>query len=391
MEEQEKFECTACGTEFENTDELRSLDTGEWGCLECFIACENCEETTLSDDSYYIENCGSWCSDCRNDRAIWCDRCECYYDSRRVGSTYLNGEEFCEDCICEVATYCESCEEWEENDSACDDDSDKFIHDYSYKPTPVFIGTPKNKVYLGWELEADCPDRNRDDAAAYAAPVLDGLAYLKHDSSVPNGLEIVTHPIAHNKLRELDIYWDAIEKLRNDYNMRSWDSKNYECGLHIHISRAGFSNGSHLHRFLQLVYSNSELMARFAGRTTRYATFQDVWDFNEFGIPYRSYKSKIGRRGERNSAVNTYPENTIELRFFRGTMKKEGILACLDLAQAMVEYTRNLNANDVIKGMLSWEGLYDYVEANNGIYPDAYNRMPRVTTINLKNLETLNA
>lgn len=390
-EEQEKFLCSDCQTEYDNTDELISLTNGEWGCTDCYSVCDNCSDGTHTQDSFSVSG-WVWCEVCRSDHAFWCSYCDEYYDERRVGYTEFDSETYCEDCIGNVAYYCEECDDWESNDYTCESrEGDRLIHDYSYKPNPIFIGTPKNKVYLGWELEADAPQRNREEVAEYAAPILEGLAYLKHDGSVPNGIEIVTHPIAHNKVRELDIYWDTIEKLRTDYGMRSWDSKNYECGLHIHISRAGFSNGSHIHRFLQLVYSNAELMARFAGRTTRYATFQDVWDFDEFGVPHRTYKSKLGRRGERNSAVNTYPEHTIELRFFRGTMRKEGILACLDLAQAMVEYTRNLNAHDVIKGLLSWEGLYDYVEANNGIYPDAYNRMPKVATINLKNLETLNA
>ena len=387
MDEIEKIECKSCGDELLEDSSL-DLGNNSRGCYDCYSYCERCEEYALSDNCNSVSG-QTWCDDCRMDGAFWCSRCDEFYSSNRVGSHYFEGDDYCEDCIGEVAEWCENCDEWEE--SSCDG-SIPFIHDYSYKPTPNFIGTPKHGLYLGWELEADAPSRNREEAAEFAAPILEGLAYLKQDGSVPNGIEIVTHPIAHSKVRELDVYWDTIEKLRTDYGMRSWDVNAFECGLHIHLSRAGFSGGAHIHRFLRLIYGNAEMMARFAGRTTRYATFQDVWKFDEFGKPYRTFSDKMkGRGGERNSAVNTYPDYTIELRFFRGTMRKEGILACLDLAQAGVEYTRELRAKDVMMGALDWEHFYDYVERNNGLYPDAYNRMPKVTTINLKNRQTLEA
>ena len=91
-----------------------------------------------------------------------------------------------------------------------------------------------------------------------------------------------------------------------------------------------------------------------------------------------------GRRGStRGSAVNTNNEHTIELRFFRGTLNKKGILACLDMAHAGVEYTRLLNTRDVIAGMLSWDMFYEWVSDNNGIYPDLYDRMPKCRTVNI--------
>ena len=152
---------------------------------------------------------------------------------------------------------------------------------------------------------------------------------------------------------------------------RSWDTD--FCGLHIHLSRKGFNNGSHTHRFLQLIYSNAEQVAKFGGRAScSYADFRDVWQFDNYGKPYRSYKQKIRQRGSRHTAVNTCPDETIELRFFRGTLRKQSILAALDFAHAAVEYTRILTAKDVIDGALSWDMFMLWVEDNNGIYPDLY-------------------
>lgn len=387
--EQEVVSCYWCETELDTDDHLSDRD-GNTVCSECVSVCDRCDHLVHNDDTGSV-NGSLWCTDCISERAFWCDNCDDYYDSHRVGSTDWQGLTYCEDCISNVASWCDECDEWYPQDEYCEGcdggNYDAIIKDYSYKPSPIFHGTPKHGVYLGWELEADSPAHDRAIPASYASVELDGLAYLKHDSSVSRGFEIVTHPIAHNMLREKDMdrYWNTIEKLRSDYGMRSWDSE-LECGLHVHISRKGFSGALHQHMFLRLIYGNVDMMKRFAGRQTRYATFNDIWDMRQDSDrPIRNYASKVRGGGDRNSAVNTFPEHTLEVRFFRGTMRKEGILACLDLVQAMVEYTRHLSSHDVRLGALSWDMFYEYVQDNNGLYPSAYVRMPQVTKVSLKN------
>lgn len=394
MAEVEILKCEGCDIEIDR-DSSYMLSESTYGCFSCYELCGRCEEVHEQNYLADVYNHGSWCNDCRCDYAFFCNDCDNFYSSDRVGSYHLSYGTYCEDCVGDHCWWCDSCDEYHDNDEGCEYDSEsRFIKNYGYKPDPIFIGESKSGLYMGWELEADCPTIGRESCAEFASPILEGIAYIKEDASVSRGLEIVTHPVAHNKVRELDVYWDTIEKLRSQFGMRSWDSE-LSCGLHVHLSRKGFGGVAHIHRFMRLIYGNAELMAKFAGRTTRYATFQDVWDFDEFGVPRRTYIGKIShtRRsgGERNSAVNTYPDHTIELRFFRGTMSKTGILACLDLAQACVEYTRNMTAKDVMAGALEWEYLYDYIERNNGLYPDAYNRMPKVQSINLSKREVLNA
>lgn len=410
MTENTMVECGECGTEYDSEQE-GSLYNDEPICDGCSRFCEYCETITCEDNSYVINGRVIWCEDCKNEHAFWCDRCCEYYSSNHVSSHYFDGSDYCEDCINEVADWCEHCDEWEHSDSRCEDyrreNNEYSIHKYYYKPDPIFLGKDKHSLYMGWELEADTRLHNQDEASAYASNILEqenNLAYLKADGSVSRGFEIVTHPIAHNELRgtNLDPYWDTIERLRADYNFRSWDSE-ASCGLHIHLSRKGFSGGAHLHRFLQFIYRNPEMMMKFAGRKSEdYATFQDIWKYDEYDRPYRTYAHKLdyvpsrphtfNRRGStRGSAVNTNNEHTIELRFFRGTLNKKGILACLDMAHAGVEYTRLLNTRDVIAGMLSWDMFYEWVSDNNGIYPELYDRMPKCRSVNIKNRVMLNA
>jgi hypothetical protein len=379
-------ECNECGTEYDS-EEAGGEYAGSPICDDCARFCERCESTTSENDSYVVSGRNIWCEDCKDEHAFYCSQCSEYYDQNYVSNHYFDGSDYCEDCINEVAEWCEHCDEWEYENRRCEDhrraNGGYGIHQYSYKPDPIFLGKDKHSLYLGWEIEADTDRHNQDEASDYVANILEQentLGYLKQDGSVTKGFEIVTHPIAHNELRgaRVDTYWDTIEKLRAEYGFRAWDS-DASCGLHIHLSRLGFSGGAHLHRFLQFIYRNPEMMMKFAGRKS------------EDYVPSRPHTLN-GRRGStRGSAVNTNNEHTIELRFFRGTLNKKGILACLDLAHAGVEYTRLLNTRDVIAGMLSWDMFYEWVSDNNGIYPDLYDRMPKCRTVNIMRRVTLNA
>jgi hypothetical protein len=128
-------------------------------------------------------------------------------------------------------------------------------------------------------------------------------------------------------------------------------------------------------------------MMKFAGRKSRFARFNDVYTFDEYDRPVFSLKHKTGSphsyASERYSAVNTQNKDTIELRFFRGTMNTSGVLSALDLAQAMVEYTRELRLDDVKLGALSWDWFADYVVSNNGLYPDLYSRLDKIQSVDI--------
>ena len=64
-------------------------------------------------------------------------------------------------------------------------------------------------------------------------------------------------------------------------------------------------------------------------------------------------------------------------------MNTSGVLSALDLAQAMVEYTRGLRLDDVKLGALSWEWFADYVVSNNGLYPDLYSRLDKIQSVDI--------
>ena len=393
--------CSVCDTDI-NIDDLITTEYDSLVCNDCVQICQRCDSIGSVDDSFQtVDDDYTWCESCTERRAYWCESCESYNSH---GTSYVTdrGEQWCTDCTDRGAYWCDDCDEY--NSDGCDrcsddmsSDGSRLIHDYSYRPDAIFHSTNKDeRLFFGIEIEVEAKDDLRESAEyAHQLESMD-LAYLKHDGSLNNGFEIVTHPMSHDFFKnEASDFFAVMEGLRSQQGIRvkSWDTKT--CGLHIHISRTGFSGGAHMHRFLNLVYSNPDLYSTLAGRTSdQWAKFTDIiqreYARNSEGdrvpdlinggyqiISKRSFMHKLGseRNSDRYSAVNTLNRETLEMRIFRGTVNSETVKAHLDLAHASVEYTRTLTVQDVREGALSADNFMWYVFQNEALYPELSARL----------------
>lgn len=412
-EEQEvvTYECRDCGET--TTDSDNFIAYGEyWYCSGCYTTCDRCEEYTHSDELNYIsDRSESWCDDCRSNWASYCDGCDTHY-SHDTGfpEVYDGDQNYCEGCVESRASRCDDCDEWYWDNCACGDRRAQSINDYSYKPQPNFVGIDPHNTYFGIEVETEVWSNDLTGASDGVTEYADRF-YLKEDGSIGRlngeyvlddigqrmrGFEIVSHPYSFDYWHTPDLaIFNFMEKIRTQYRARSWDAKS-SCGLHIHISRAGFSSGAHTHRFLWLIYGNSIEMSKLGGRKgSSYAKFDDIWKFDDYGRPYRYYKDKVhwgrGYSTERYSAVNTNNKDTIELRWFKGTLNRSGILSSIQLAHACVEYTRYLTVAQVRDGALRWDKFSEYVSQNREMYPDLDSKIARLSTVNLNVRTTIEA
>lgn len=389
-------ECAVCGAKDTDEEVLTSYDSSIL-CMDCAIICQRCDEVGRVTERFHDVDGDLWCEQCTENRAYWCESCSEY---NSYGTSYIvdRQESWCEGCTND-AYWCDDCDEWNADGcDSCSANSSRLVHDYNYRPDAIFHSSDKNeRLFFGIEIEVEA-GRNYELASEYAyrLEALD-LAYLKSDGSLNCGFEIVTHPMSHDFFKnEAQELWDTLEQLRtNDtWKVKAWDTRT--CGLHIHISRTGFSTGSHMHRFLNLVYSNQEFYETLAGRSSeQWAKFSDIMvndyerdshgniieDDHGFArsVTTRTFKRKLGYRGsDRYSAVNTNNSETLEMRIFRGSVNSETIKAQLDLAHASVEYTRTLNANDVIKGALSADSFMWYIFEHEELYPQLVSRIDRL-------------
>lgn len=185
--------CRVCGASFPE-DELTLMDDE--------LLCETCldEETLVCADCgtriWSEQNVGSsehpLCQRCFDCGYTTCERCGAVLSFDSV--FYLDDEE--------DTPYCESC---------CDLLRNRAIHDYSYRPEPIFYGDAPR--YFGVELEID----GAGEVGSNAEKILAignrdaERVYCKHDGSLDDGFEIVSHP-ATLACHMQDFPWEQMMK-----------------------------------------------------------------------------------------------------------------------------------------------------------------------------------
>ena len=188
--------CSCCGAVL-NEDTTKYFD-GQYLCEDCFdnetVLCDNCGERIWRDDVEGDSNL-TLCSHCYEYNYTTCEDC-----GRLIHNEYAyyeDGEDY---------PYCRECFE-KLNDNA--------IKNYSYKPEPIFYGS--GNLFYGVELEIDKGGDDSYNAQKLLdiANIQDERIYCKHDGSISDGFEIVSHPMSldyHiNSMNWLDVFEKAVE------------------------------------------------------------------------------------------------------------------------------------------------------------------------------------
>ena len=238
------------------------------------------------------------CSSCLHTETTRCQRC-----GQRIWSDSNAGDEdthLCQSCFDRFYTTCEDCGRVIHQDDAYYDDDDddprcyachcnhtgsREIHDYYYKPEPEFFG--QGSRYFGVELEIDGAGEDNSNARQILRLVNDGeeRAYCKHDGSLDEGFEIVSHPMTLDYHCRHMPWKEVLDKARS-LGYRSHQAGT--CGLHVHVNRTAFGNT------LGLRWSSIDL--------------QGGW----IHIDTTVVKEKIG-----NNVVTTVRENTTKTEYSR--------------------------------------------------------------------------
>ena len=195
--------CTVCNTPYPS-ESLTEFDE-ELLCPDCLeretIICHDCGERIRIDD-----NAGTpdfpLCVNCYESNYTTCDRCgrliRCDDANSLPGDDYV----YCEECF-----------------NILNSESD-IVHDYYYKPSPIFYG--EGPGFFGVELEIDDGGESDDNVRALSAVSnADAeLIYCKHDGSLDDGLEIVTHPMSLS-FHEHEMPWKSILEKAIELGYRS--------------------------------------------------------------------------------------------------------------------------------------------------------------------------
>lgn len=308
--------------------------------------CDYCKNEFPA-EALELFNSRYFCPECLNEHTVCCSHCnERIWTEENAGSI---ATPLCGHCYSEYYVTCVYCDRVIRIDSAHyeDDESDepmcedchmrrqdrRTIRDYYYKPIPIFYG--QGPRYFGVELEVD----GAGEDSAKAARVLaianrDTIrAYCKHDGSLDDGFEIVTHPMNLAYQCEQMPWGEVLRCLRN---MGYLSHQANTCGLHCHISRTAFGatraeQEDAIGRVLFFVEKHWAELLKFSRRTARQL---ERWA-SRYGYqpdPKKLYDHATKNYGAgRYTCVNLNNEETIEFRIFRGTLKLNTLIATLQL------------------------------------------------------------
>lgn len=381
--------CSDCG-EIALEGDLYTTEDGRYICEDCYdndyVRCEDCGEIVRNDDTREVHNHGHWsryydstivvCTDClERSSSYWqCEDCgEWLTDDVNCYHVEDHGD-VCERCRDSYYT-CGECGElfpdsrimWDEGrdeylctscyDAAHREEDHHTIHRYGYKPDPK-PRTRKNcdcpscnevaDLLFGLELEVDKgPYENRNPAISAIADACPDV-YMKSDGSLDTGFEIVTHPCTL-EYHTYQFKWRHITSIAKKHGFKSHDART--CGLHVHVGRYQLGDNDTARRqtianVLMLVDRHWDAFVKFSRRQSnqldRWARRPQIIRIADGDTEARAIeKAWAADNDNRYQAVNLCNRGTIEFRIFNGTLKRDTIIATLQLLSNVCLYAKS--------------------------------------------------
>lgn len=328
--------------------------------------CESCGEAYPLEQLIEFEG-ERYCPSCLSSETVICSHCgERIWNIDNSGT---NDMPLCQSCYDNCYTSCSSCgrlirtedayyDDYEDEDAYCYDchmgRENRSINEYYYKPSPIFYG--EGKRFFGVELEVDSAGEDDDsaDAVMEISNRRSTRVYCKHDGSLDDGFEIVTHPMTLNYHRREMPWKHVLDEL---VDMGYLSHKANTCGLHVHVNRTAFGDtpaeqDACIARILYFFEKHWEELLKFSRRTEyQLSRWAARYGYKEQPKDILDHAKK-GTQGGRYVCINLENANTIEFRMFRGTLKLNTIIATLQLVDKVCDAAISLS-NEEMKS-LSW-------------------------------------
>ena len=336
--------CEHCKNEFSH-HELFETGDGNFVCRGCLLLyytmCFECGNYFL-DENVYTDNRITICQSCK-DSYYTCDECGDFVHYCNIYQ--FNDGTYCEYCFDQLTRY--------------------VINEYDFKPNPVFYG--EGEKYFGIELEIDGGGED-GEKAKIITDCLNEHVYCKHDGSLDEGFEIVTHPMSYEYIKKIKKNFKIMMETALDEGYVSHNAET--CGLHIHVSKKFFGECEeqqdlHIAKILYLIEKHWGKMVKFSRRTEeqiedwakRYC--EEVESLNSTNILQKAKNSG------RYHTINLKNKHTIEFRLFRGTLKFNTFIATIQFVHHLTDLAKKLTLSEV-QG-LTWRQI---VNINKNEYPE---------------------
>lgn len=333
------FLCAVCGGEYA-MDQRQEFD-GQDLCPDCLsqetTTCSVCGARVWRDDNAGDEQT-PLCTSCYERLYTNCVRCGALIRQDRTLYDWNDQDEeepLCRHCYSRTART-------------------RAIQDYYYKPDPIFYG--EGGRYFGVELEIDGAGEYGGNAQEILnlANARDETVYCKHDGSLDEGFEIVTHPMTLT-YHQAEMPWKAILEEAVSMGYRSHQAGT--CGLHVHVNRTAFGETTAqqdtcIARVLYFFEKHWEELLKFSRRTPRQLErWAARYGYKDSPRDILDHAKKGGGAG-RYTCVNLQNDATVEFRMFRGTLKYNTLIATLQLVNQICSVAICLS-DEELKAM-SW-------------------------------------
>lgn len=207
------------------------------------------------------------------------------------------------------------------------------LHAWNFKPKPVFNG--EGKKFLGLEMEFHrCGES--DERANHIIADLNKIVYAKHDGSLHNGMEFVTHPCTpkfHMQNIDYGAFFSRVQSLNGQSGANS--------GLHIHVNRDFFKTNEAIAKVVRFAENNFKTLMQFSGRTDEDSSWCAKYGYTVKELT-RIYEV-AQESGQKYRAVNLRPNHTIEFRMFRSTQDVNRIHAYIQFVDVITDLA-NMNS-----------------------------------------------
>lgn len=309
------------------------------------FTCDDCNWLELTDDGHWAyDGDRQICDCCTSDNYTWSDHQD----------TYISNEDWEEEQ--------EQLREEEEDDSVIGDyHSSKRI----LSRIPSAFDDRKTPVLLGMELEMEVRSGDREELAESLHTVLsitpEGHRYmaLEHDGSLNHGFEMVTGYTG------LDVHAKQLQHFKNPVRgLKSHDTQT--CGLHVHVCKKGMSLFHAVKMVLFINDSGNQRLIRSIARrdSSRYSQVKNKKAGYEWLKSAKSENNLQYLNADRYEALNFQNSKTVEFRMFKGTLRYETIMACLEFTYATWFFCRDtgtnqLTAENFLKFICQSENLSD--------------------------------
>ena len=191
--------------------------------------------------------------------------------------------------------------------------------------------------------------------------------YFKHDGSLDEGVELVTHPISPAVLasNEGRAMWERISEIALEEGCRSHDTRT--CGLHVHVNRDYFGKGTARQEMAELKLTGIvdrffEPLTIFSRRKPEQLTQwakRPMLPKTKDGWQQRAKTCRSVSCHDRYRAINVTNDHTIEFRLFRGTLKPSTLQATFQFVSGLCAVAKDATVGELDR--MSWYELCDAI------------------------------